>query len=112
MNTKREGYLRAYAVLERLYAMSHIDELAILLGAMDIDLCDDQPMDPAMWKYWEEAYARKIGFDLLPEFLQIYAQKLSPPAPEFSKFIRELQDSSSTTRREALAAWEHESGAK
>ncbi len=105
MSTSDNEYLRAYSTLEGLYKDTGLNELAILLGAMDINRGDGKPMDPRMLEYWEKASESAAGVDALVEFLALYARNLTPPPRDFEAFIRVLADRASPVRSAAMGYW-------
>ena len=105
MNRIDEEYLRAFNALEACYRAASTAELGDLLGNMDINLSDGEPMDPLMMDYWHEAKSVTHGFEATIKFLEIWVSKYRQCPPGLRMLIKDLGDTSSGIRRDALTAW-------
>jgi hypothetical protein len=52
--TEKQAYLAMFQFFENHYLRTHSDDLASLLGDMQINKYDGKPMDVALWKDWIE----------------------------------------------------------
>lgn len=50
-----EAYKAMIYFLEDVLSRFKSDDLAVLLGSMDINKFDNKPMDPALWNDWLKA---------------------------------------------------------
>ena len=55
-----DAYRAMFVFLEAYFERTKADEVAILLGSMDLAV-DGKPMDPAMWQDWLMAVQKAIS---------------------------------------------------
>lgn len=58
--TQDEAYLAMINFLEDTLTRIKSDDLAALLGAMDLNPYDNKPMDPALWSDWLKAVQKVV----------------------------------------------------
>jgi len=61
--TEQQAYLAMLGFLDGLQKRTNSDDLAVILGSMDINLFDSKPMDPALWNDWLNAIKQIISVD-------------------------------------------------
>jgi len=61
--TEHQSYLAMLGFLDGLQKRTSSDDLAIILGSMDINLFDSKPRDPALWNDWLNAIKQIISVD-------------------------------------------------
>ena len=61
--TEKQAYLAMFRFLDGLQKRTNSDDLACILGSMDINAFDSKPMDPALWNDWIDAIKQIISIE-------------------------------------------------